>query len=157
MSRDWSKAFGQASFKGVAFHVEEESASGGRRISVQYSAYGETHVSEDWGKKARDLPSRIYVAGDIADFEMISLISIFESKGPGLLKLPMQRPFLAHLRRYTMHRTKKVNGLIPCRVEFIAAGGGSIGGGFSFNAGLAAFKGLAQKIGQRVGRNIPGL
>ena len=157
MSRDWSQAFGQASFKGGKFHVDVESASGGRRISVQYSAYGETHVSEDWGKKARDLPSKIYVAGDIADFEMMDLIGIFESKGPGLFKLPMQRPVLAHLRSFTMHRAKRVNGLIPCDVSFVEAGSRSAGGGFSFNAGLAAFKGLAQKIGQRVGQNIPGL
>lgn len=148
MSRDWKNAFKPASFKGGSFHVDVESASGGRRVSVQNYAYGESHISEDWGKKARELPAQIYVASDLADAEIMALMRLFESAGPGLLILPMQAPVMVHLTDYNMDRSKRINGFIPCRTQFIHVGSGVKSSGFSFNAGLSGLRTLGKSIAQ---------
>ena len=157
MSRDWSKAFVRASFKGVEFWVRHESGSGGRRVHVQHAAYGETPVTEDFGQREFVYPSHIYVAGDTADADMLSLVAAFRSRGPGRLVLPWQSPVVAHCLEFQAGRAKDQNGLITCKVHFIEAGGlGSRTGGFggvgvlAVNAAIASFRSLSLSASARL-------
>lgn len=158
MTRDWKKAYRKASFKGVEFWVDREAGSGGRRIHVQRAAYSEHVVTEDFGRLEFDLPSRIYVAGDLADQEMLNLISVFESPGSGRLRLPwLRKPTRAHCRNFHPWRERRKNGLIECTVQFVEAGGTATGvGGFlnggsvsatGVNAGISSLRSLGRSFG----------
>jgi hypothetical protein len=163
--RDWTKAFRNASFKGVTFWVQREGGAGGRRVHVQHAAYGERAVTEDFGQKEYGFPSTVYVSGDAADLDMDRVLSAFRSPGAGLLILPWQRPVLAHCVDFSASRDKDRNGMIPCSVRFLEAGSTSPGGGgflglagsiFSgslsthgVNAGISSFRHFARSVSQR--------
>jgi len=143
MSRDWSRAFKQASFRGVPFWVDSEGGAGGRRVSIQHVAYAESHVSEDFGSLEKDYPTQIYVASENADADILALEAAFNAPGAGLLKLPMQAETLVHVERYQFNRRRRVNGFISCGLTIVAAGGGvSFPAVFGINAGLQAVRNI---------------
>ncbi|WP_128292009.1 DNA circularization N-terminal domain-containing protein [Afifella aestuarii] len=124
MSRDWSKAFRRASFRGVPFWVERDIVAGGRRVAVTNIAYGETPVTEDMGKRETVWPIDAYVASDLADIEATALAAALNTSGAALLVLPMEPARLARCIQFERRRDLDRNGYIGFRVQFIEAGAG---------------------------------
>lgn len=129
--RNWLKAFRPASFRGVAFHVDDEGATGARRLSISPIAYADSNVIEDMGRAPRQMQLRAYVAGDAADSGAMALIAALDRKGPGLLTLPMQGQIRARVIDWAMSREKDRAGYVSFDATFIEEGLGAI----AFQAG----------------------
>ena len=122
MSRNWLRAFRPASFRGVPFKVDIESAAGARRLSVQPIAYAEGSVIEDMGREPRLNQIAAYVAGDIADAAAITLSAALDRKGAGLLVLPMMPPQMVRCSQWRLSREKDRAGHVAFDILFIEAG-----------------------------------
>lgn len=118
MSRDWSKAFRPASFRGVSFRVEAEEAQGGRRLAVMPIAGSETVVVEDMGRIPRLMPVTAYLASETADAEALALTAVLDAPGPGVLVLPMEAPRLASVLEWRRVRERDRNGHVAFEVAF---------------------------------------
>lgn len=150
MARDWSRAFLRASFRGVPFWVEYDSLSGGRRVAVSNIAYGEQPITEDFGRRPRELPPGIYLAGDNADIEAAALTAALDAPGPAMLVLPQGGGTLAHCADFTRNRMLDRNGYIGFDVTFIASGSPSVrfAVDIGFGAVLSAFIAFALVAGR---------
>lgn len=126
VARDWSKAFRQASFRGVPFWVDTEGNDGGRRLSVTQIAYGETPIIEDMGGAEDVWPTVAYVAGGVADAEALALTAACGAPGASTLVLPMLPATLARAWRCRRERRLDRNGYIAFDILFIEAGLDSI-------------------------------
>jgi prophage DNA circulation protein len=145
--RDWSKAFLRASFKGVPFWVDSEGEDGGRRISIQHVAYGETPITEDFGSRERVFPISAYVASDVADAEGRRLSTALGSTGPGRLVLPMEGGMLAHAVSFRRDRRKDQGGYLAFDIEFLRAGGAvAFAPSFDANGAIAALAVLTSAV-----------
>ncbi|MEP9397941.1 DNA circularization N-terminal domain-containing protein [Mesorhizobium sp. KR2-14] len=124
--RNWLKAFRPASFRGVPFYVDVEGASGARRLSISPIAYADQAVIEDMGRDPRQMSTRAYVVGDVADVAAIAFIEALERKGPGLLVLPMQGQISARVLDWSMDREKDRAGYVGFDITFIEEGQGAV-------------------------------
>lgn len=84
----WQDELLPASFKGVAFHVESEEMSGGRRGQLHEYPFRDTPLFEDTGRKARSKNVSAYVIGPDYMAARDALLEVLESSGPGELVLP---------------------------------------------------------------------
>lgn len=145
MARDWTKLL-PASFKGVPFHVEDEDASGGRRLVVHQTAGGENPVIEDFGKGLVTYQVTAYLTGDDCDAKAQALFAAATAKGAGSLVLPVDSGLTAYVPEDGVRRAraKDRNGYIAVDLTFIVVG--SSGGytlglgdlGFAFSVGVGA-------------------
>lgn len=133
VTRDWSRAFRRASFRGARFWVDQEDFEGGRRLSVTDIAYGESPVVEDMGGRAKTWPVLAYVAGGVADAEAAALTSALHAPGASLLVLPMMPGTRARVQHFARNRRRDKNGYLAFDIVFVEAGGG-----VSFPAVLSA-------------------
>ena len=153
MARDWSKLL-PASFKGVPFHVEDEDASGGRRLVVHQTAGGEDPLIEDFGRGLITYQVTAYLTGDDCDAKAKALFAAATSAGAGALVLPIDAGLTAYVPEDGVRRAraKDRNGYIAVDLTFIVVGSsggyalglGDIGFSFSVNLGPAtlSFSGL---------------
>lgn len=124
--RNWLKAFRPALFRGVPFHVDNEGASGARRLSISPIAYADQSVIEDMGRDPRQMAVRAYVVGDFADAAAIALMAALDQKGAALLVLPMQIPLRARVLDWSMDREKDRAGYVGFDITFIEEGQGAV-------------------------------
>ena len=136
MARNWLRAFRPATFRGVAFEVDIESASGARRLSISPIAYAETSVIEDMGRDPRAFSIRAYVVGDSADSRAALFMSMLDRKDPGMLVLPMLAPLRARVIQWSLRREKDYAGHIAFDIEFIEEGLGAVPFGNGGAAGV---------------------
>jgi hypothetical protein len=120
--RNWLKAFRPASFRGVPFHVDNEGASGARRLAISPIAYADQSVIEDMGRDPRQMSVRGYVVGDLADAASLALVAALDQKGASLLVLPMLAPLRARVLDWSMDREKDRAGYVGFDITFIEEG-----------------------------------
>jgi prophage DNA circulation protein len=140
MARDWLSAFRPASFRGAAFKVDVEEASGARRLSVSPIAYSDTNVIEDMGGEPRTFRITAYCAGDAADAQAMALVAALSVQGAGLLVLPMLPPAPARVLGWRLRREKDFAGHVAVDIDLIEEGMGAapfgLGGIVSLVSGL---------------------
>ena len=126
MTRDWTKTLQPASFRGVAFYVDEEQlADSGRAIAVHTFVKAEEHATEDMGRKVRRWRIDGYVASDTADTDMRALVEVCSQEGDGPLVLPLYGSVTVKCERCTASGRKTELGLIKVAMEFIESGNDS--------------------------------
>lgn len=112
-----------ASFRGVPFHVDEESDEGGRRLAIHELAGAETPVVEDMGRGVKRWQLRAYVSGTIWSPAAMALKAALDAQGPALLVLPWGGPVMARVENgWRLTRVKDRHGLIEFDVTFVEAG-----------------------------------
>lgn len=127
--RNWPKTLPLASFKGFEFYYEREGlGEGGRLVAVHPYAKGETHATEDMGRKARLYSITGYVEGNDADIDGEDLIEVCSSPGPGLLVMPVTGAVMVRCRSVQTSNDKTRMGYVAFSMDFIEAG--DDGGGF---------------------------
>jgi prophage DNA circulation protein len=117
--RDWKKTLLPASFRGVPFFVEYEDLSGGRRLAMHEYAGSEQTDVEDLGASTRTYDVTAYTLGETADLKALTLQSAVAIAGPGLLVLPMDGGFLAHVQGFRRTRQKDKAGYIAFDITFV--------------------------------------
>jgi prophage DNA circulation protein len=120
--RDWIHTLRPASYKGVGFFVEDESAKTGRNIATHAYVKAESHQTEDMGRLHREYRVSAYLASDDADTAMRSFVDLCSEPGVGTLVLPMQGP--VEVRCTLCHVKAKLQALgkIELELEFVEAG-----------------------------------
>lgn len=127
--RNWMQTLRRASFRGVPFHVDDESLpKTGRRVAVHEYTKAEEHSTEDMGRLPKAFRIKAYIANDRADADVQALMAACGTKGVATLVLPF---FGASQVRCTgcapSHRRDKL-GYVDLDLEFVEAG--QDGGGF---------------------------
>lgn len=112
------------SYKGFPFHVDKESAEGGRYVPVHEYVRSEDFDTEDTGRKAPTYSVTAYLASDAVDAEATALFSICTSPGAGMLAVPGVAPGLCRCTKVKRATEKDRLGYVAFDLEFVAAGGG---------------------------------
>lgn len=110
--RDWALTLLPASFRGVAFYVEGEALSGGRRAAIHEFAGGEISVIEDQGRRTRLVDVTAYVTGDAADGRAHRLTAALDAPGAGMMMLPIDGAISVHILDWRRARERDRNGYI---------------------------------------------
>lgn len=107
-----------ATFRGVAFFLEVNEFSGGRRAPAHEYPFRDLPSHDDLGLKARSFPVEAYVAGEnyVADKER--LISALEAPGPGELRLPLDRPRYVVVTELRVRESKDEGGMARLSITF---------------------------------------
>ena len=111
-----------ASYMGVPFYFERDDSEGGRAVKVHEFPNSETSYVEDLGRKTRIYSGTAYVTGNDADTQATALKSIFETKGPGTLVVPIAGPVSVHCEHFKRTADKDKFGFIAFTVKFVLAG-----------------------------------
>jgi len=132
----WRKRLRQASFKGAAFHVEQQGRASGRRTVLHEYPKRDDPYAEDLGRHARRYQIVGYVIqrwpgaqhGNMAnDYDLArdALIAALESEGPGRLVDPYSNrigPELFQCEHYSMTESREHGGYAQFEMAFIEAG-----------------------------------
>lgn len=121
--RDWQATQLVASFKGMPFEVDGDLKEGGRRIVVHEYPDSENWDNEDLGRAAHSIAVRGYVTGDTADLACEALFQVCNTKGPGLLVLPLRPPVMARCVRVSSTFVADAMGRFNLDMEFVAEAG----------------------------------
>lgn len=121
--RNWPLTLRPASFRGVPFHVDEESIpKSGRRIAVHKWVKAESHGTEDFGRLPRAFRIKAYVASDAADTEGRALIEACSAKGAATLVLPFWGGHQVRCETFGGSWNKDRLGYLGIELEFVEAG-----------------------------------
>lgn len=127
--RNWPQTVPGASFRGFPFEVEREGGDGaGRFVAVHPYAGGETHDTEDTGRKPRRYRVTAYLVGDDCDAVADRFLEEMSTGGTGALILPMTRPVTVRPVNAGWNFDKACQGKAALDLEFVEAGGK--GGGY---------------------------
>jgi len=111
-----------ASFRGVAFLVEDSERSGGRRVVSHEFPYRDDPFREDLGRRARSFRITGYVLGDDYMTQRDALLSALEDEsGPGQLVHPYYGVKVAICETLSCHETKSDGGYASFALEFVEA------------------------------------
>jgi len=119
---DWIKTLRRASFRGAAFHVDRDSISYGRRVTVHEFPNRDRPYVEDLGEKAISFGVTAYVASDHALGQMSALVSACRRGGPGTLILPTEGSLLVVPYRCDRQFSKDKLGYVAFDLSFHEAG-----------------------------------
>lgn len=89
----WLKGYKQGSFRGVEFHTQSASNSGGRRLSVYEYPNQDDIGYEDLGAKKKIVSFSAYIIGGDYFDHREKLIEALDAKGPGKLVHPYRGIF----------------------------------------------------------------
>lgn len=113
------KQFIGASFRGVAFFVESEEVSGGRRAVVHEFPGRADPFVEDLGRKARSFRLDGYVLGDDYLTQKDTLLAALEDEdGPGELVLPSHGVRRAICESCSVRTSRAEGGIAMFSLEF---------------------------------------
>jgi hypothetical protein len=118
---DWTQEFFPTSFKGVAFWVDRDRATSGRRLVVTPFAASNGYDVEDMGLLPPSFEVVGYCAGDSSVADMAALEAAASVGGPGLLMMAAQGPVLAHCFLTRRERARDRMGRIGFEARFVLA------------------------------------
>ncbi len=124
MSHTWMQSLRRASFRGVAFWVEQDQLETGRRLVVhQYPLRDDPYI-EDMGRDANKVKVTAYLAGDSARDEEKRLRRACEAEGAAGLSLPLEQ-LRAHCEKCSRDYSRDKLGFIAFKIDFVLEGGGA--------------------------------
>ncbi|MGY3278121.1 DNA circularization N-terminal domain-containing protein [Bradyrhizobium sp. S3.7.6] len=121
----WKLNLRPASFKGVGFHVEADTRSGGRRIVPHEFPKRDIPYAEDMGRRARRFHITGYLIGPNYQTQRDALVQAFETEGGADLVHPTyQVPGAVVADTYNMTERRERGGWVEFEVAFVEAGQG---------------------------------
>ena len=118
----WTDSLRAASFRGVPFEVESGRLTGGRRVGIHETPGSDVAVTEDLGRRTRDISLEAYVIGDDAVGQSIALLEALEAAGPGLLVHPLYGEIRVNVREYQQTDSWDNGGVVVFSIACIEAG-----------------------------------
>jgi len=112
----WIERLVPASFRGVAFKVDAEAATLGRRVDVQKIAGGRGSVNRDTGEDPYEFDVTAFVVGDDWDVQRDDLEEALRQEGPGALSLPSRGDLWVRVVGGVRVTTRKATNL--CEFSF---------------------------------------
>lgn len=110
--RNWAATLRKASFRGVAFLVDVDDFSGGKRIARHEYAGGLNYYLEEMGHAIPAINVTAYLLGDDSDAATLNLQRACLAAGPGRLVLPIDSGRLARVENFSRVREKDRRGYI---------------------------------------------
>lgn len=118
----WKEQLRPASFKGVAFFVEDIELKSGRRIVNFEFPKLNTPATEDMGRKQRSFSVQGYILGDDYIEASNRLLEACESEGAGDLIHPFRGEKRVQCEEISFRESKKEGGIVLIAMSFIEAG-----------------------------------
>ena len=132
----WRTALRRGSFRGAAFHTEERTGAGGRRLVRFEYPKRDTPANEHMGRRQRTWSPRVYVVGPNYLAERDALIEALEAAGSGRLVDHFGgAEYRADCETFDYHESSLDGGYCAFNILFVEAGGGA---GLSTVAAAAA-------------------
>lgn len=119
---NWRKRLQPGSFRGIAFHTEQASGSGGRRVAVHEYPLQEEHDTEDMGRSAGSQRLTIYLIGSDYDLKRDALINALETADPGTLIHPYLGTLRIQIKTYEWTISTRQGGYVQFNIEYVQAG-----------------------------------
>jgi len=118
----WRDRLQQGSFRGVPFHTESNTYTGGRRQVVHEFPGKEQGFIEDNGRRDGSHAMQLYVIGNDYDLARDSLQQALESKvGAGTLIHPRKGSLLVVVSEFSITETTAEQGMARFEVTFLEA------------------------------------
>jgi len=118
----WRDELVPASFRGVVFHVEIGSKSGGKRLVLHEFPKSDNGFVENMGQRLKRFTVMGYVLGD--DFISLrnSLVQALDEPTPGFLSLPTGFSGMVQCESYNTNERREVGGLAEVEMSFFESG-----------------------------------
>lgn len=123
---EWRDKLQPASFRGVAFHVESNDQSGGRRVELHEYPLRDEPYPEDLGRKAKTFTINAYVIGDDYMTKRDALIEALEKSGAGTLVHRYYGQMRVQAGEYRVSQTNSEGGKATFSITFYEAGAASV-------------------------------
>lgn len=119
----WRDDYRPGSFRGVPFHLQRSSSTGGRRTVLNEFPLRDTPMTEDLGRRARQFNLTLTLIGPDYMAQRDRLISALETAGPGTLMHPFRGELqVAVLGDYSCEESTEQGGLARISVTFVESG-----------------------------------
>jgi len=119
----WRDDYRPGAFRGVPFHLETSSSTGGRRTVLNEFPLRDEPMTEDMGRRARKFQLSMTLIGPDYMAQRDRLIEALETFGPGTLMHPFRGELLvAVFDDYSCEESTEQGGLARISVTFVEAG-----------------------------------
>lgn len=119
MTDTWRDRLQPASFRGVPFHVDRSSGSGGRRVAVHEYAGQSGYDTEDLGGKAVEQTLSAFLIGPDYDIARSELLRAIEAEGAGTLVHPHDGTMSVRITNYTWNISTRQGGFCRFDLRFV--------------------------------------
>lgn len=119
---EWRDRLVPASFRGVQFHVEAGSRSGGRRLAPHEYPKRDDPYTEDMGRRGRAFGITAYLVGPGFRAARDALIVALEQEGAGQLVLPTGMSMQVLCGTYNSSERRERGGFVEIDMQFFEAG-----------------------------------
>lgn len=119
----WRQELRPASFRGLAFDVEGDSSTFGRRTQVHEYPQRDKPWAEDLGRATRQISLTAFLIGDDYLRRRDALLAALETKGPGTLVHPWYGELQVSVREpASVTHSHKNGGMCEIALSFVEAG-----------------------------------
>lgn len=119
MTDTWRDRLQPASFRGVPFHVDRSSGTGGRRVAVHEYAGQSGYDTEDLGGKAVEQTLSAFLIGPDYDIARSELLRAIEAEGAGTLVHPHDGTMSVRITNYTWNISTRQGGFCRFDLRFV--------------------------------------
>lgn len=118
----WRDQLQKATFRNVAFEVESDDATFGRRVEVHEYPQRDIPYAEDLGRKARERNIVAFVIGDDYMARRDALLAAFEKAGAGELVHPYYGRMMVTVTDVRVSHSLTEGGMCRFQISFIESG-----------------------------------
>ncbi|MEZ6004716.1 MAG: phage tail tape measure protein [Planctomycetota bacterium] len=118
----WRERYLPASFMGVAFHVDNHSRSGSRRLAVSHAPFRDEPVIQDLGQGTRQIRVEAFLLGEDYDLDRKALMAKLEDGMEGLLVHPWLGSLRVKVASWELREGNLEGGSCKFTIQFIVAG-----------------------------------
>lgn len=118
----WRDQLQKASFRGIAFEVESDDATFGRRVETHEYPQRDVPYVEDLGRKARERNLTAFVIGDDYMTKRDELLGALEKAGPGELVHPYYGRMMVSVTNVRVSHSFRDGGMCSFQISFIESG-----------------------------------
>lgn len=119
MTDTWRDRLQPASFRGVPFHVDRSSGTGGRNVVVHAYAGQDGYDTEDLGAKAVEQTISAFLLGPDYDTARSELLRAIEAEGAGTLIHPHDGTMSVRITNYTWNISTRQGGFCRFDLRFV--------------------------------------
>jgi prophage DNA circulation protein len=118
----WRDQLQKASFRGIAFEVESDDATFGRRVETHEYPQRDMPYVEDLGRKARERNLTAFIVGDDYMTKRDELLGALEKAGPGELVHPYYGRMMVSVINARVSHSFRDGGMCSFQISFIESG-----------------------------------
>jgi prophage DNA circulation protein len=121
MTDTWRDRLQPASFRGVQFHTDRSSGTGGRRVVVHEYAGQDGYDTEDLGQQSGEYTLAAFLVGPDYDIARDTLIKALDEPGAGSLVHPHLGTQSVRITGYTWSLSTRQGGYVRIDIRYVKA------------------------------------